>query len=79
MSKTVTLRIEDDLYEKLKEYSKSENRNLSNFIETAVINYIEQIELTDEHEMGDILSNSELLKRLNDGSLDAAEKRGRFV
>ena len=79
MSKTVTLRIEDNLYEKLKEHSKSENRNLSNFIETAVINYIEQIELTDEHEMRDILSNSELLKRLNNGSLDAADKRGRFV
>jgi predicted DNA-binding protein len=79
MSKTVTLRIEDDLYEKLKEHSKSENRNLSNFIETAVINYIEQIELADENEMRDILSNSELLKRLNAGSLDAANKRGRFV
>lgn len=79
MSKTVTLRIEDNLYEKLKDHAKSENRNLSNFIETAVINYIEQIELADEHEMRDILSNSELLKRLNDGSLDAVNKRGRFV
>jgi len=68
MSRTVTLRIEDNLYEKLKDHAKSENRNLSNFIETAVINYIEQIELADEHEMGDILSNSDLLERLNRGS-----------
>jgi len=79
MSKTVTLRIEDNLYEKLKDHAKSENRNLSNFIETAVINYIEQIELADEHEMRDILSNSSLLERLNKGSSDAANKRGRFV
>jgi predicted transcriptional regulator len=79
MSRTVTLRIEDNLYEKLKEHAKGENRNLSNFIETAVINYIEQIELADEYEMKDILSNSELLKRLNEGSSDASNKRGRFV
>ncbi len=79
MSKTVTLRIDDNIYEKIKEYSKIENRNLSNFIETAIINYIEQIELADDNEMRDILSNPELLKRLNDGSLDAAGKRGRFV
>jgi predicted transcriptional regulator len=79
MSRTVTLRIEDNLYEKLKEHAQGENRNLSNFIETAVINYIEQIELADKHEMREILSNSELLERLNKGSLDAASKRGRFV
>ncbi len=79
MSRTVTLRIENNLYEKLKEYAKCENRNLSNFIETAVINYIEQIELADEHEMRDILGNSNLMERLNNGSSDAANKRGRFV
>lgn len=79
MSKTITLRIDDNIYEKIKEYSKIENRNLSNFIETAIINYIEQIELADDNEMRDILSNPELLKRLNDGSIDAAGKRGRFV
>ena len=79
MSRTVTLRIEDNFYEKLKDHAKSENRNLSNFIETAVINYIEQIELADEYEMRDILSNSDLLERLNKGSSDAVNKRGRFV
>ena len=79
MSKTVTLRIEDSIYERLKEHAKCENRNLSNFIETAVIKYIEQIEFTDEQETRDILGNSELLERLNKGSSDAAAGRGRFV
>jgi predicted DNA-binding protein len=79
MSKTLTLRIEDSIYERLKEHAKCENRNLSNFIETAVIKYIEQIEFTDEQETRDILGNSELLERLNKGSLDAAAGRGRFV
>ena len=79
MSRTVTLRVENNLYEKLKEHAKSENRNLSNFIETAVLSYIEQIELTDELEMKDIFADTDLLERLNKGSSDAANKRGRFV
>ena len=79
MSRTVTLRVENNLYEKLKEHAKNENRNLSNFIETAVLSYIEQIELTDELETKDIFADTDLLERLNKGSLDAANKRGRFV
>ena len=35
MSKTVTLRIEEGLYKKIKSHAISENRTLSNFIETA--------------------------------------------
>jgi len=79
MSRTVTLRVENNLYEKLKEHAKSENRNLSNFIETAVLSYIEQIELTDALETKDIFADTDLLERLNKGSSDAANKRGRFV
>ncbi len=79
MSKTVTMRIENTLYEKLKEHAKSENRTLSNFIETATLKYIEQIELVDEYEMREILSNTDLLERLKRGSSDAKNKKGRFV
>ena len=79
MSKTLTLRIDDNIYERLKEHAKCENRNLSNFIETAVIKYIEQIEFTDEQETSEILGNSKLLERLKKGSSDAADGRGRFV
>lgn len=79
MSKTVTMRIENTLYEKLKEHAKSENRTLSNFIETAALKYIEQIELVGEYEMREILSNTDLLERLKNGSSDANNKKGRFV
>ena len=79
MSKTVTLRIENTLYKKLKEHAKSENRTLSNFIETAALKYIEQIELVDEYEMKEIISNADLLERLKRGSSDANNKKGRFV
>jgi len=79
MSKTVTMRIENTLYEKLKEHAKSENRTLSNFIETAALKYIEQIELVGEYEMREILSNTDLLEKLKRGSSDAKHKKGRFV
>ena len=79
MSKTVTLRIENTLYKKLKEHAEIENRTLSNFIETAALKYIEQIELVDEYEMKEIISNADLLERLKRGSSDAINKKGKFV
>ncbi|MBM3702785.1 MAG: CopG family transcriptional regulator [Actinobacteria bacterium] len=79
MPKTVTLRIENNLYKRLKDHAKSENRTLSNFIETATLKYIEQIELVDEYEIIEIKSNTDLLERLRKGSSDAVSKKGRFV
>ena len=79
MSKTVTLRIDDKLYNKLKEHAKTENRTLSNFIETATLRYVEQIEFVDDYEMDEILANKDLLARLKSGSLDSKNKRGSFV
>ena len=79
MSKTVTLRIENTLYKKLKEHAEIENRTLSNFIETATLKYIEQIELVDEYELKEIISNADLLERLKRGSSDAINKKGKFV
>jgi predicted transcriptional regulator len=77
--KTVTLRIDDALMQKLKQYAEIENRTISNFIETATLRYIEQNELVDEFEMAEILANRDLLQRLKQGSNDAQKKKGRFV
>lgn len=79
MSKTVTLRIDDDLLERFKEHAKMENRSVSNFIETATLRYVEYVEHADEFEMDEILNNKPLLKKLKRGSEDAKHKRGRFV
>ena len=79
MPKTVTLRIDDALMQKLKQYAEIENRTISNFIETATLRYIEQNELVDEFEMAEILSNKDLLHRLNQGRSNAHKKKGRFV
>ncbi len=79
MPKTITLRIEDKLYDKFKEHAKNENRSLSNFIETATKKYVEEIEYIDEYEMEEILNNKELLESLKKGSDDVKQRRGKFV
>lgn len=79
MSKTISLRINDELYDALKEHADAENRSISNFIETATIRYIEEIDYVDSFEMDNIIKNENLVRRLKKGSLDAKNSRGRFV
>lgn len=79
MPKTVTLRLDDNLYAKIKNHAINDNRPISNFIETATIRYIEEIEFTDDFEMDEIRSNERLIQKLKAGSKDAKERRGKIV
>ena len=79
MSKTVTLRLKDDVYNTLREAALAENRPLSNLIETAAINKIREQQFVDDTEMAEILSNKDLVKRIKQGSSEARLRKGRFV
>ena len=79
MSKTVTLRLDDEVYNLFLKAAKAENRSLSNLIETATVNRIREQEFVDDAEMSEILSNDNLLKRLQKGARDAKLGKGRFV
>lgn len=79
MAKTVTLRLNDSIYGIFKKLAEEENRTLSNFIETAAIRYIEEIELVDEYEMEEIRNNRSLNQSLKQGIKDAGQKQGRFA
>ena len=79
MHKTVTLRLKDDIYKIFAESAKAENRSLSNLIETAALKNIREQQFLDDRELAEILSNSDLLKRLKEGSSEARKLRGRFV
>ena len=79
MSKTVTLRLDDKSYELIKQHAQADNRPLSNFIETATLKYIEEIDYVDDYEMAQILNDKDLLNSLKRGSSDAAKKKGKFV
>ena len=79
MSKTVTIRLDEDKYELFKKFAEMDNRAISNFIETATSRYIEQISYTDEFEMSEINSNEDLQKSLQRGRDDVKNNRRRSV
>jgi predicted transcriptional regulator len=79
MSQTVTLRLDDAVYQKFKGLAVSDNRPLSNFIQTAALRFVEEHEVVDEFEMTEIRGNSALNRSLKSGLRDAKAKRGHFV
>ena len=79
MSKTVTLRLSDDVYETFREAAEAQHRPLSNLIETAAAARIREQQFTDDAEMAELLADEKLLKRLKAGSAAARRRKGRFV
>lgn len=79
MAKTLTLRIDTETYNAFAKKARAENRTLSNFIETAVKEYITESEFADDAEMAGILANEKLVERLRKGSRDAKRKKGRMI
>ena len=79
MSKTVTLRLKDEVYAVLLEAARAENRPLSNLIETAAVSKVYEQQFADDVELAEIIENEDLMKRISAGSRDAKSRRGRFV
>jgi predicted DNA-binding protein len=79
MSKRVTLRLEEAVYNRFKQLAKDDNRPLSNYIETAALRFVEENEYVDEFEMSEINSNADLKSSLKAGFKDAYAQRGGFV
>ena len=79
MSKTVTLRISEDRYHRLKAYAKAENRKLSNAVETLALKQLDEEFFVEPLEMQAILSDGELLGRLKTGHNQTKKLKGRFV
>ena len=79
MSKVITLRLNEKVYNKLRSVAERENRPISNFIETATMRFIEEYELVDEFEMAEIKGNRELNRSLKKAVKDTERRRGAFV
>jgi len=79
MSKTVTLRLEDAVYRLFRGVAESENRPISNFIETAVLRFVQDRDSVDEFEMTEIRGNTGLNHSLKRGHQDAKRRRGTFA
>ncbi len=79
MTKTVTLRLDEDVYNELREAATAERRPLSNLIETAALARVREDQFVDDAEMAEILDNDALIRRLRAGSRQARKRQGRVV
>jgi hypothetical protein len=73
MAKTITLRIEDELYHNIKKAADSEHRSIANYIENATRSYIFKENFVSDEEMEDILKNKSFIANIK-ASLDDIEK-----
>lgn len=79
MTKTITLRLNEERYLRFRQLAEEDNRPLSNFIETAVLRYIEDQGYVDEFEMSEIRENDDLNESLRRGLNDAEAGKGKFA
>lgn len=68
--KTVTMRVDDKIYEMIKQAAQGQKRNISNFIEFATLQYLTSAQYVDGSEMEEILGDHELVKNLKSGLED---------
>jgi len=69
--KTLTLRVDDDVYNMIKLASDGAKRNISNFIEYATIQYLTSSQYIENNEMTEILNDDNLVKSLKQGLKEA--------
>jgi len=68
--KTVTMRVDDSIYNMIKLAADGQRRNLSNFIEFATIQYLTSSQFVEKDEMNEILEDKELVNNLMNGLED---------
>jgi uncharacterized protein (DUF1778 family) len=76
MGKTITIRIDDETYKKIKSAAESEKRTISNFMEYATIAYLENSNFVSDEEMIQIAEDHDLMNRLQQSIQDI--KRGDY-
>lgn len=74
--KTVTVRVDDNVYNLLKKAADGERRTISNFMENASLSYLTNEIYVSDHEMDQILNDSQLVKSLKKGIDDV--KKGKY-
>jgi predicted transcriptional regulator len=76
MAKTVTVRIDDSTYKRIKSAAEAERRTISNFMEYATMSYVENSTFVDNDEMRGIAQDKELLETFKKAMADI--KRGSY-
>ena len=68
--KTLTLRVDESIYQMIKSAAEGQKRNISNFIEFATLQYLTSSQYVDNDEMSEILDDKELVNNLRSGLKD---------
>mgnify|MGYP001016945105 CR=1 FL=1 len=63
MGKTITIRLDDTVYEIFKKAAEGQKRTISNYIEYATLNYTVNETLVDDSEMTEIMVFSEEIQK----------------
>lgn len=79
MAKTITVRVDDATYNKIKNAADSERRTISNFIEYATLSYVENSCFIADEEMKDILEDRDLINNLKQSLEDIKEGKYRII
>ena len=75
--KTLTMRVDESVYEMIKLAADGQKRNISNFMEYATLQYLTSSQYVSDEEMSEIMADKELLENLKSGLDDM--KNGRHV
>jgi uncharacterized protein (DUF1778 family) len=67
---TVTMRVDDSVYDMIRLAAEGQKRNLSNFIEFATMQYLTSSQFVDAEEMKEISNDKDLVKNLMNGLED---------
>lgn len=79
MTRTITLRLPQEIYELFQRWAKLDHRPISNLIETAALRQLEEHALVSQDEMEAILANQPLIHKLKRGSEAARKRKGRLI
>lgn len=63
MAKTITVRIDEHVYDIFKKAADGQKRTISNYIEYATLNYTVNDAIVDDAEMNEILTNEKDIKK----------------
>jgi predicted transcriptional regulator len=63
MAKTITVRLEDTMYDIFKKAAEGQKRTISNYLEYAALNYTVSETIVDDSEMKDILAFEKDIKK----------------
>ena len=79
MSKTVTIRLSDQDYKVISTVAEHERRPISNFITHRVMEAIADMNIVDDAEMREILSDGKVMKGIERGHSQFVQGKGRLV